>query len=65
MVLRARGCKLPIVGVSANALLGDRERFLDAGMDGYVPKPFHAEDLYAEIRRCTAAGQDGLRAREG
>lgn len=51
-LLRESGCALPIVGISANALLGDRQRFLDAGMDGYVAKPFHAEELYAEIRRC-------------
>ncbi|MBL8178859.1 MAG: response regulator, partial [Bryobacterales bacterium] len=50
--LRSRGFSLPIVGISANALLGDRQRFLEAGMDGYVAKPFHAEELYAEIKRC-------------
>jgi signal transduction histidine kinase/CheY-like chemotaxis protein len=51
--IRANGHDIPIIGVSADALKGDRERFLAAGMDGYVAKPFHAEDLYAEIRRCT------------
>jgi len=51
-ILRARGFSLPIVAISANALLGDRQRFLDAGMNGYVAKPFHAEELYAEINRC-------------
>ncbi|MBI4902729.1 MAG: response regulator [Acidobacteria bacterium] len=51
--LRELGIAIPIVGVSANALLGDRERFLNAGMDGYVAKPFHAHELYDEIRRCT------------
>ncbi|MBS1828835.1 MAG: response regulator [Acidobacteria bacterium] len=56
-LLRGNGCALPIVGISANALLGDRQRFLDAGMDGYVAKPFHAEELYAEIRRCLQASR--------
>ncbi|MFN7938107.1 MAG: ATP-binding protein [Bryobacteraceae bacterium] len=56
-LLRESGCALPIVGISANALLGDRQRFLDAGMDGYVAKPFHAEELYAEIRRCLQASR--------
>jgi len=51
-ILRTRGFSVPIVAISANALLGDRQRFLDAGMDGYVAKPFHAEELYAEINRC-------------
>jgi CheY-like chemotaxis protein len=58
ILLRAQGCQLPIVGVSANALRGDRERFLEAGMDGYVAKPFEAEDLYSEIRRCMALSAD-------
>ncbi len=51
-ILRSRGYSMPIVGISANALLGDRQRFLDAGIDGSVAKPFHAEELYAEINRC-------------
>jgi DNA-binding response OmpR family regulator len=30
---------------------GDQERCLGAGMDGYVAKPFHAEELFAAIER--------------
>ena len=34
-----------IVAMTANALDGDRERFLDSGMDGYISKPFTLADL--------------------
>ncbi|HWZ45288.1 MAG TPA: ATP-binding protein [Candidatus Saccharimonadales bacterium] len=43
-----------IVAVSASAMAGDRERFLAAGMDGYLGKPFRAEDLFETLRNGTA-----------
>ena len=41
----------PIIAVTANALKGDRERFLASGMDGYVSKPIAVEALRHEIER--------------
>jgi len=38
-----------IIGLTASALAGDRDRFLSAGMDGYLAKPFRAEQLHAAI----------------
>jgi signal transduction histidine kinase/CheY-like chemotaxis protein len=45
------GGRLPIIALTAHALQGDRERFLGAGMDGYLAKPVRPEQLWQEIAR--------------
>lgn len=42
-------CK--IIALTANAMPGDREECMDAGMDGYIKKPFKAEELVAVVER--------------
>ncbi len=42
----------PIIAVTANALVGDKERCIAGGMDDYISKPFHRRDLLETIARC-------------
>jgi len=52
---RASGAHLPIIALTANAMVGDAERCLEAGMDGYVSKPVDVRRLFAEISRVQSA----------
>lgn len=40
---------VPVIALTASAMVGDRERFLSMGIDGYIPKPIEEVDLIKEI----------------
>ncbi len=46
-----RHARLPIVALRAHAMRGDRERFLDSGCTGYIPKPIDVGSFVAEVAR--------------
>ncbi len=46
---RGAGEHIPIVALTARAMKGDREKCIEAGMDGYVSKPIESEDLFRTI----------------
>ncbi len=50
-ICHERNLDIPIIGMTAYATSGDRERFLAAGMDDYVAKPIKPERFYEVVER--------------
>jgi CheY-like chemotaxis protein len=48
---------IPIIGVTAHALKGDRERFIAAGMNDYIEKPIRSDDMFAKIEQWVAEAE--------
>jgi CheY-like chemotaxis protein len=48
---RLTATHVPIIAMTANAMQGDAEQCLAAGMDGYIAKPMRPDDLYTAITR--------------
>ena len=43
--------KIPIIAVTAQAMMGDKERCLEAGANGYISKPVNVDELIAMIKQ--------------
>ena len=44
--------RVPIIAMTALAMVGDKEKCIEAEMDGHLPKPIKVRDLYKEIEEC-------------
>ena len=53
-----RTARIPVLALTAQAMQGDRERFLAAGFDGYLSKPVDIDELIATVQRyCDGGGE--------
>ena len=46
---QAAGRKTTIIAMTAHAMQEDRQRCFEAGMDGYISKPFRPRELFAAV----------------
>lgn len=51
--LRKKGCKIPVLLLTAKSEIDDKVEGLDAGANDYLTKPFHSKELLARIRAIT------------
>jgi two-component system, cell cycle response regulator DivK len=54
-----RTAAIPVVALTAQAMAGDRERFLEAGFNGYVSKPVNVVEFIGTVRHYCEGRGDG------
>lgn len=57
-------CDIPIIALTANALKGDREKYIQLGMNDYLPKPFKPSQLLVVLLRILNANSTISREQE-
>lgn len=53
--------RIPLVAVTALAMVGDKEKVLAAGFDGYIPKPINPREFLRQVLAFQEAGGAGVR----
>jgi two-component system cell cycle response regulator DivK len=51
-----RTALIPVIAVTAQAMKGDRQRFIEAGFDGYLSKPVDIDELLANVEQHCGRG---------
>ena len=54
LLTRLKGGNIPIVALTAHAMSGDRERYLQSGMNDYISKPFEPEQIAGILQKTIA-----------
>ena len=54
-----RTASIPVLALTAQAMAGDREHFLEVGFDGYIAKPVNVREFLAVVQRYCERHRDG------
>lgn len=63
--IRCEGFKLPIIAMTANAMKGDREKCIEAGMNDYITKPVNPKILLEKIEQWVSEQGHGAKGTDG
>ena len=50
---------IPVIAVTAHAMVGDKEKFLESGFDDYLSKPFGKKDLISKVHTWVTKNSTG------